>query len=98
VPSCQLQIATPTVVTSVNRMAATGLLARRPDPSDARLVRVYLTAQGRAVRGAIERERDDLERRATRTLTEAEHAVLSALRKMIAQCEITETLPPDRPG
>jgi DNA-binding MarR family transcriptional regulator len=97
--AAQLQIATPTVVKSVNRMAATGLLARRPDPADARLVRVYLTEHGRAVRGAIERERDDLERRATRTLTETEHAaVLSALRKMITQFEITEPLPPAPPG
>jgi DNA-binding MarR family transcriptional regulator len=95
----RLQIAVPTVVKSVNRMAATGLLARRPDPADARLVRVYLTEHGRAVRGAIERERDDLERRAVATLTGAEHtAVLSALRKMITQFEITEPPPPGPPG
>ena len=95
----RLQIATPTVVKSVNRMAVTGLLARRPDPADARLVRVYLTEHGRAVRGAIERERNDLELRATRTLTEAEHsAVLSALRKMIAQFDGTEAPPPSAPG
>jgi MarR family transcriptional regulator, organic hydroperoxide resistance regulator len=95
----QLQIATPTVVKSVNRMAATGLLTRRPDPADARLVRVYLTGHGRAVRGAIERERDDLEHRATAALTEAEHtAVLSALRKMISQFDGTGTLPPSPSG
>ena len=68
------------------------------DAAAARLVRVYLTEHGRAVRGAIERERDDLERRATATLTGAERtAVLSALRKIITQFEITEPPPPGPP-
>ena len=82
----RLGVATPTVVKSANRMAASGLLNRRRDREDARLVRLYLTERGRKVQAAIERERDDLERRATATLTDAERThLLSALAKIIAQ-------------
>jgi MarR family transcriptional regulator, organic hydroperoxide resistance regulator len=81
-----LHVATPTVVKSANRMAAAGLVRRRRDPADARLVRLYLTDRARQVRAEIERERDELERRATATLTEAERAhLMSALRKIIDQ-------------
>ena len=82
----RLQVATPTVVKSANRMATAGLLVRRPDPADARLVRLYLTDQARSVRRVIEQERDELEQRMTATLTGAEREHLrSALTKIIAQ-------------
>ena len=84
--AARLQVATPTVVKSANRMAAAGLLLRKPDPVDARLVRLYLTDRARGVRRAVEQERDDLERRMTATLTPAEREHLrSALIKIIAQ-------------
>ncbi|MEP7022806.1 MAG: MarR family winged helix-turn-helix transcriptional regulator [Actinomycetota bacterium] len=93
--AAQLGIATPTVVKSVNRMTATGLLGRRPDPADARLVRIYVTEHGRAVRGAVEQERDDLERQAISTLTAAEREhLLSALRKIIARFDGTKPAAP----
>jgi MarR family transcriptional regulator, organic hydroperoxide resistance regulator len=82
----RLRVATPTVVKSANRMATAGLLVRKPDPADARLVRLYLTDQARAVRQAVEEERDELEHRMTATLTPAEREHLrSALIKIIAQ-------------
>ncbi|MCW2911897.1 MAG: Transcriptional regulator, MarR family [Actinomycetia bacterium] len=82
----RLHLATPTVVKSANRMATAGLLLRKPDPADARLVRLYLTDRARAVRQAIERERDDLERRMTATLTPEEREHLrNALSKIIEQ-------------
>jgi MarR family transcriptional regulator for hemolysin len=82
----RLRVATPTVVKSANRMATAGLVVRRPDPADARLVRLYLTDQARAVRQAVEQERDELEHRMTATLTPAEREHLrSALIKIIAQ-------------
>ena len=84
--AARLHVATPTVVKSANRMAAAGLLLRKPDPADARLVRLYLTDQARAVRRDVEQERDELERRMTATLTPAEREHLrSALTKIIAQ-------------
>jgi DNA-binding MarR family transcriptional regulator len=82
----RLRVATPTVVKSANRMATAGLLVRKPDPADARLVRLYLTDQARAVRQAVEQERDELEHRMTATLTPAEREHLrGALIKIIDQ-------------
>jgi MarR family transcriptional regulator, organic hydroperoxide resistance regulator len=82
----RLRVATPTVVKSANRMATAGMLVSKPDPADARLVRLYLTDQARAVRQAVEEERDELEHRMTATLTPAEREHLrSALIKIIAQ-------------
>jgi MarR family transcriptional regulator for hemolysin len=82
----RLHVATPTVVKSANRMTAAGLLIRKRDPADARLVRLFLTDRARGVRRAVEQERDELERRMTATLTpdEREH-LRSALIKIIAQ-------------
>jgi MarR family transcriptional regulator for hemolysin len=80
----RLGVATPTVVKSAARMEAAGLLTKSRDPHDARLVRLYLTEQGRAVREPIRRERRALEARVTSTLTEEELAHLkSALAKIL---------------
>jgi DNA-binding MarR family transcriptional regulator len=80
----RLHVATPTVVKSANRMAASGLLTRRRDAADARLVRLYLTERARSVRAAIETDRDGLARRATASLTDAERrALLRALTKIV---------------
>lgn len=79
-----LHVATPTVVKSANRMEASGLLTRRRDAADARLVRLYLTERARSVRAAIETDRDGLARRATASLTDAERrALLRALTKIV---------------
>ena len=45
----RLDLATPTVTRAATRMEAAGLLHRAPHPSDARLVRLCLTAEGRAL-------------------------------------------------
>ncbi len=80
----RLHLATPTVVKSATRMEASGLLTRRPDAHDARLVRLYLTDQARSVRTAIETERDNLAKRATAGLTIAERrALVRALTKIV---------------
>jgi MarR family transcriptional regulator for hemolysin len=82
----RLQVATPTIVNTATRMEQAGLVTRRPDPEDARLVRLYLTPRGRAVRGSVRAARGALERHATATLTPAERDHLhTALAKIIAQ-------------
>ena len=82
----RLGTATPTIVNTATRMEEAGLVVRRPDPADARLVRLHLTARGRAVREPVREARAALERQATATLTAAEHEHLrSALTKIIAQ-------------
>ena len=91
--AARLQVATPTVVKSATRMEAAGLLTRKRDPDDARLVRLYLTDRGRSVRTAIEAERDELEHRATATLTDQERErLLKALAKIIAQLTSVESI------
>jgi MarR family transcriptional regulator for hemolysin len=81
----RLHVSTPTVVKSATRMESTGLVARRRDAADRRLVRLYLTDRGRSVQTDIEAARYDLGRRATATLTDAERRhLISALRKIIA--------------
>jgi MarR family transcriptional regulator for hemolysin len=84
--AARLQVATPTVVKSATRMETAGLLVRRRDPDDARLVRLYLTDHARSVRADVEREREELAARVTATLTPEEHEHLrSALVKIIDQ-------------
>ena len=41
-----LKVTTPTIVKMANRMTETGLLTRRGDPDDNRLVRLWLTDKG----------------------------------------------------
>jgi len=82
----RLGVATATIVNTATRMAEAGLIARRPDPADARLVRLYLTDRGRSAREPVRAARAALEQHATAALTAAERDHLrSALAKIIAQ-------------
>jgi MarR family transcriptional regulator, organic hydroperoxide resistance regulator len=84
--AARLHVSTPTVVNTATRMAAAGLLVRQRDPADARLVRLYLTAQAREVRWVVKQARDELEDRVTATMTSDEREHLrSALVKIIDQ-------------
>jgi MarR family transcriptional regulator, organic hydroperoxide resistance regulator len=60
----RLDLATPTVTRAATRMEAAGLLHRAPHPSDARLVRLCLTAKGRALESTIAEEMRHLTTRA----------------------------------
>lgn len=80
----RLRVSTPTVVNAATRMEAAGLITRRRDDVDARLVRLYLTEAGRAAEQPVQRARAALEHRVTAELTGAERAATeSALRKVI---------------
>jgi MarR family transcriptional regulator, organic hydroperoxide resistance regulator len=69
-------------------MEEAGLVERRPDPRDARLVRLYLTDQGRAARAPVRAARAGLEQHAVAPLTGEERTQLrSALTKIIAQLQ-----------
>src|SRR4051794_17963288 len=75
-----VNVTTPAVTKLATRMADSGLLERRPDPHDNRLVRLWLTDDGRALRDPIEAERQRLEDQLTATLTKAERVhLISAL-------------------
>jgi DNA-binding MarR family transcriptional regulator len=78
-----LNVTTPTVVKMATRMTAAGLLTRRRDERDNRLVRLWLTDAGRALREPIEAERQAMEEEITADLTDAEREhLLSALAKI----------------
>jgi DNA-binding MarR family transcriptional regulator len=86
--AARLHVAKPTVVKSATRMEATGLLERRRDQHDARLVRLWLTPHGRDVRSAIEAERDALAGRMLAPLTAREcETLISALQKIINEID-----------
>ena len=72
----QLELSTPTVTKAAMRMEAAGLIDRRPDPRDARLVRLVLSERGRALEKTIAEEMAQLARRSLATLTQDQVAAL----------------------
>ena len=74
----RLNLATPTVTRAATRMEAAGLLRRAPHPSDARLVRLCLTAKGRALESTIAEEMRRLTARALDGLDATERKALIA--------------------
>lgn len=84
----RLGVSTPTVVKMATRMEATGLLTRRRDERDARLVRIHLTERARAAHGPIQEDLRRLQERATANLTAAEREQFErALAQVIANLE-----------
>jgi DNA-binding MarR family transcriptional regulator len=72
-------VMTPTIVKMANRMTAVGLLVRRRDGRDNRLVRLYLTEAGRNLREPVEKELHNLELQLTAGLEPDEVATLIRL-------------------
>jgi DNA-binding MarR family transcriptional regulator len=86
--AASVNVTTPAVTKLATRMAEAGLLERRPDPRDNRLVRLWLTPAGKALQQPIEAERDHLESQLTATLTTAERRhLLQALTKIHAAAQ-----------
>jgi DNA-binding MarR family transcriptional regulator len=78
-----VNVTTPAVTKVATRMAEAGLLTRRRDDRDNRLVRLWLTDAGRALQEPVEEERRLMEERLTAGLTEAEREhLMSALAKI----------------
>lgn len=75
-----MRVSPATVSNGVKRMERAGFVERRPDPTDERVSRVYLTEAGRGVRGAVERAWQELEARAFSGFDEGE---LSSLRQLL---------------
>ncbi len=76
-------VTTPAVTKVAGRMVEAGLLNRRRDERDNRLVRLWLTDAGRALREPIEAERRLLEEKITEDLTATERKhLMSALAKI----------------
>jgi DNA-binding MarR family transcriptional regulator len=78
-----VNVTTPAVVKMASRMAEVGLLTRRRDDRDNRLVRLWLTDVGRALQEPIEAERRSIEENITADLTKSERQhLLTALTKI----------------
>ena len=76
--AAQLHLTTATVTNSATRMEAVGLLERRPHPTDARRVRLFLTPHGRDLEHVVDDEMRVLTERALTSLSEDERASLTA--------------------
>ena len=75
-----------TIADLVARMERHGLLARTPDPHDARRKNVALTDHGRTERSRLQPLVDQVEHALTGTLTdESRHALRDSLRQMLAR-------------
>jgi MarR family transcriptional regulator, organic hydroperoxide resistance regulator len=74
----RLQVAGPTAVKMAQRMEANGLVSRRRDDPDERLVRVYLTDRGREIQPPIAQDIRAVARAATRGLSAEQRSVLFA--------------------
>jgi MarR family transcriptional regulator, organic hydroperoxide resistance regulator len=74
-----LNVTTPTIVKMANRMAVAGLLIRRRDHPDNRLVRLYLTTVGRRLCRPVTRELERVDGHLTAGLSKAERRMLLTL-------------------
>jgi DNA-binding MarR family transcriptional regulator len=72
----RIGIEVPTVVRTVQRMEANGLVAKQRDPRDRRRSSIVLTERGRAVEPAVRAALRDIERTAMRGLSAAEREQL----------------------
>jgi len=92
----RLGVTTPTIVKMAGRMESTGLVTKRRDSKDARLVRLHLTAHGRAVKAPVDEERRLLAERATAGLPRRDLQELEkSLRRMVANLEEIAPTPED---
>lgn len=83
-----LNVTAPTIVKMANRMTAAGLIVRRRDSRDNRLVRLHLTDAGRALREPIEEETRGLEQRLTAGLNEDEiHRLMDLMNSVIKNAQ-----------
>lgn len=80
-----VNVTTPAVVKMAGRMVTAGLITRRRDDKDNRLVRLWLTDAGRALREPVENERRLIEEKITERLTATERELLVAAIEKIHQ-------------
>jgi len=78
----RLGVEPPTMTKTLQRMERAGLLRRERDPAPARVWRVYLTDQGRALERPVREIRAEVERRLLAGLSAEER---SAVRSLLAR-------------
>lgn len=75
----------PTLSKALRRMERVGLVRRKPDPTDARVSRIYLTDHGTAVCAEIDQIWVDLEQTTIAGLTPEEESILQNLLSRVRQ-------------
>jgi MarR family transcriptional regulator, organic hydroperoxide resistance regulator len=78
----RLGIDSATTTGVADRLAANGLLERRPDPQDRRLQRLFLTPEARSRQPALDREMDQLNREVESELDADASRLWSRLRQL----------------
>ena len=74
-----LGVEPPTTTKMVQRMEANGLVERRPDPRDGRVVQVWLTPKGQALEDLVTEAWQTLEAMTVGQLSAGERAILREL-------------------
>jgi DNA-binding MarR family transcriptional regulator len=79
-----LLVTTPAITKGATALEKSGLLERRADDRDNRLVRLWLTEKGRALQEPVKEARMLVEERLTTTLSSAEmEALVRSLKKLL---------------
>jgi MarR family transcriptional regulator, organic hydroperoxide resistance regulator len=81
----QLGVEPPTVTKMIERMSNAGLVEKRKDEHDARVSRVYLTDQSRALETSVKSAWQNLESVTLQGLSEVELALLKRMLRQILQ-------------
>lgn len=79
----RIGVETPTITRAVQRMEAAGLVRRRDDPLDARLVRVHLTDRGRELQKVIPKSLRRVVETALAGFSEQDRATLERLLALV---------------
>lgn len=72
----KLYIKPATVTVMLNRMEAVNLVERRPDPNDQRVLRIYLTEQGKQVWSNVKEVHKEIEAECFKNFTDEEKILL----------------------
>jgi MarR family transcriptional regulator, organic hydroperoxide resistance regulator len=89
----RLRVRPATVTKMIQRMEKSGFVERRPDPSDQRLSRVYLTGAGRSSQVAVRQVWRTLEKDAFSGLTDDERVQLQHFFQKIRENLLRVTAP-----
>jgi DNA-binding MarR family transcriptional regulator len=81
----RVAIEPPTMARTIDRMVRDGLVARRPDPKDKRVARIYLTNRGRSLRDGLISEAIAVNQAVGGRLTSAESKTLRRLLAKLVQ-------------
>lgn len=80
----ELGVEQPTIAKAVRRLEAAGFLRRTPDPSDARITRVWLTEQGRCAWRDVARRWEAVDQRMLAGLAADDKRALRGLLEQMA--------------